>query len=182
MEAVTPGVDRQLERLVETAAAGDDVAFARIVAEHHGEMFRIASFICRDRLMAEDAVQAAWLIAWRRLDSVRDPARLRPWLVAIAVNEAKQLLRKRRRRARVEVPEIAVPEPGGIDPSTGVDGLALRQALATLSADDRALLAMRYIAGFDSRELGSVIGLSPPGTRARLARLLAQLRKELVDG
>jgi len=181
MEAVTPSVDGQLARLVESAAAGDDVAFAGIVAAHHGEMFRIATFVCRDRAMAEDAVQAAWVIAWRRLDSIRDPARLRPWLVAIAVNEAKQLLRKRRRRARIEVAADAAREPGGIDPATGLDGLAVREAMANLNPDDRALLAMRYVAGFDSRELGIAIGLSPPGTRARLARLLAQLRQELID-
>ncbi len=48
----------------------------------------------------------------------------------------------------------------------------LANALAGLDPDDRALLALRYVAGFDSNELARVTGLSPSGTRARLARLL----------
>ena len=53
---------------------------------------------------------------------------------------------------------------------------------ASLDPEDRELLAMRYVAGFDATELSSVIGLSPPGTRARLSRLLARLRQDLSDG
>jgi len=181
MEAISGSADGQLTGLVASAAAGDDVAFARIVAAYHGEMYRISAFVCRDPNMAEDAVQAAWLVAWRKLGSIRDPSRLRAWLIAISVNEAKQLLRKRRRRAEIEVSGDAVRQPGGIDPATGIDALAVRQAMASLSPDDRALLAMRYIAGFDSAELAVAIGLSPPGTRARMARLLARLRRELRD-
>ena len=55
----------------------------------------------------------------------------------------------------------------------------LERALERLDPDERALLAMRYVAGFDSNELAAAIGLSPSGTRTRLERLLARLRKEL---
>ena len=58
-------------------------------------------------------------------------------------------------------------------------GLDLRNALNRLSPDDRALLALRYVAGLDSTELSRAIGLSPSGTRARLGRLLSTLREEL---
>ena len=182
MEAMTGTADQELTQALAAAVAGDDVAFARIVTAHHGEMHRVCAFVCRDQTMAEDAVQAAWLIAWRKLGSIRDPARLRPWLVAIAVNETKQLLRKRRRRAEIEVVADASREPGGIDPATGLDSMAVRDAMNRLDPDDRALLAMRYVAGFDATELAEAIGLSPPGTRARLSRLLARLRQDMTDG
>jgi RNA polymerase sigma factor (sigma-70 family) len=121
----------------------------------------------------------AWPIAWRKLGSVREPERLRPWLVSVAVNEAKQLLRKRRRRSEVEVTAEAPRTQIGIDPAMGIDLIDLRAAMARLDPDDRALLAMRYVAGFNATELATAIGLSPPGTRARLARLLARLKQEL---
>ena len=73
-------------------------------------------------------------------------------------------------------------KPGGIDPATGVPAIDLWTALAWLDPDDRALLAMRYIAGFDSNELAAAIGISPSGTRSRLERLLKRLRKDLADG
>ena len=58
----------------------------------------------------------------------------------------------------------------------------LRAALARLAPDDAALLAMRYVVGFDSNELALAIGISPSGTRSRIERLLNRLREELSDG
>ena len=52
---------------------------------------------------------------WKKLGTIRDPNRLRPWLVSVAVNEAKKLMSKRRRRAEIEVAADATGEPGGID-------------------------------------------------------------------
>ena len=51
-----------------------------------------------------------------------------------------------------------------------------------MNPEDRALIALRYVAGFDSTELARVLHMSPSGTRARLARLLGHLRSELGDG
>jgi DNA-directed RNA polymerase specialized sigma24 family protein len=70
----------------------------------------------------------------------------------------------------------------GGDPGIRVGDVDLSNALARLHPDDRALLALRYVAGFDSTELARVTGRSPSGTRARLARLLDRLRRELDDG
>ena len=174
--------DRQRSDELKAAAAGDEYAFQRLIAEHHDDMRRVCSYVTRDIAIAEEATQAAWSVAWRKLGTVRDPARLRSWLVSVAVNEAKQLLRKQQRRAVVEVAVDAAGEPGGVDPSTGVAGIDLRRALDRLEPDDRALLAMRYVAGFDSNELAAAIGISPSGTRNRLERLLKRLREELSDG
>lgn len=69
---------------VADAAAGDADALARIVSAHHDDMARICYVICDDQNMAQDAVQSAWPIAWRRLGSLHDPERLRPWLMAVA--------------------------------------------------------------------------------------------------
>ena len=71
---------------------------------------------------------------------------------------------------------------GGTDPALGLNALDLRNALARLDPDDRALIAMRYVAGFDSNELALATGRSASGTRARLARLLQRLERELDRG
>jgi RNA polymerase sigma factor (sigma-70 family) len=180
MEAMTTTADADLDKVMASAVAGDEIAFGRIVAAYEAEMHRICVAVGRDHAIAADAVQAAWAIAWRKLGSVREPERLRPWLVSIAVNETKQLMRKRHRRSQVEA--LSAPsEPGtGVDPATGIDALDLDAALMRLDPDDRALLAMRYVAGFDATELSLAIGLSPSGTRTRLERLLARLRGELA--
>jgi len=179
MGAMTGIVDRDLAGIVATAAGGDEVSFGRIVAAHDDEMYRVCVAVSRDEAIAADAVQAAWSIAWRKLGSVRQPERLRPWLVSVAVNETRKLLKKRQRRSHVEVALNATGEPGGVDPATGVASLDLRSALERLDPDDRALLAMRYVAGFNASELATATGISPSGTRTRLERLLARLRQEL---
>ena len=95
------------------------------------------------------------------------------------MNQARDLLRKRRRRAEIEVITDASDAPGGRDPATGVDSLDLEAALERLAPDDRALLAMRYVAGFNATELSVALDLSPSATRSRLAKLIAPLRQEL---
>ena len=171
--------------LVEQAAKGDRVAFARIVAACHDDMARVCFVICRDGDLAQEATQAAWPIAWRKLDSVRDPDRLRPWLITIAVNEARQLMRRRGRRA---LREVAIDPMGEDQHGSHVDDPAeraaeidLANAMARLSLDDRAMVAMRYIAGLTSTEIGTAIGMSPGGVRTRLGRLLGRLREDLGD-
>jgi RNA polymerase sigma factor (sigma-70 family) len=124
-------------------------------------------------------VQAAWPIVWRRLGSLRDPDRLRPWLISIAANEARQALRRERRRRVVEVRLIAASTAPGPDERTALHDLAA--ALRGLDADDRALLALRYVSELSSDDIGRTLGLSASGVRSRLERLLARLRKELGD-
>ena len=97
------------------ATAGDEVAFARIVDAHHDDMVRVAFVVCGDAEVANEAVAAAWAIAWRKLGSLRDADRLRPWLCAIAVNEGRRLGRRDRdARSRVtEIPVAAVDDRPG---------------------------------------------------------------------
>jgi RNA polymerase sigma-70 factor (ECF subfamily) len=171
--------------LVSQAAAGDEAAFTRIVAAHHDDMLRVSFVVCGDAHLAEEAVAAAWVIAWRKLGDLREPARLRPWLVSIAVNEARQVVRRRRRDRGHGVLELAVADAdvdaAADDPTARATDIDLVNALARLDPEDRALLALRYVAGFDATELARATGRSPSGTRARLARLLDRLRTELRD-
>jgi RNA polymerase sigma-70 factor (ECF subfamily) len=163
---------------VAEAARGDADALAWIVGAHHDDMARIAFVICGDQDRAQDAAQNAWTIAWRKLGSLRDPDSLRPWLMSIAVNEARQLMRRERRHPVTEIAAADI-ESGGIDPGARAGAVDLASALRRLSTEDRAILALRHVAGFDATEIGRAVGMSPSGVRTRLARLLARLRSEL---
>lgn len=168
-----------LPAILERARSGDEIAFARIVAEHHASMARIAFLVCGDLDVAQDAEQAAWAKIWRRLGDIRDPERLRPWLMSVAANEARQIVRSHNRR---RVRELAVLPADGA--SAGPDQAALvdlANCLATLDPRDRAIIGLRYLAGLDSNEIGQAVGMSPSGVRVRLGRLLARLREELGD-
>ena len=175
-------VDARAAAAIAPAVAGDEAAFARIIATYHGDLMRVAYVVCGDNELAGDAVQAAWTIAWRKLGTLRDPERLRGWLVSVATNEARQLLRREHRRAVNELKVMADAGPPPRDPAGTIERIDLVNALHCLGPDDRALLAMRYVVGLDATEIGAATGRSPSGTRARLARLLRRVRKELDDG
>lgn len=157
------------------ARAGESRAFAAIVAEHGPDVLRIAMVITADRLLAEDAAQNTWQKVWRRLDTVRDFQSLRPWLLRVAANEAKQLVRRNRRHP-TDALDAANSVVGAHDPYDDVD---LRIALKPLSPDERELLARRYALGFNAEEIGEQLGISAEGVRSRLKRLRDRARKEL---
>ena len=166
------------ELLVAGVRAGDDAAFTRLVAAYHEDLLRVAFVITGDVDMASDAAQLAWQTAWRNLANLREPDRVRSWLVAIAANEARQLTRRQRRRTVVEI-AVGPDSSSAGDPTGAISRLDLANALSHLTAEDRELIAMRYVIGLDSFEIAAARGRSASGTRARLARVLGQLRKEL---
>jgi RNA polymerase sigma factor (sigma-70 family) len=166
------------ETTVRLAAQGDEAAFTRLVSEHRDAMARVAFVICGDSEATRDAVQAAWTIAWRRLHTLRDPEQVRPWLIAIAANEARQVIRGRRRRPVIDISDAVQQDAGG-DPADTIGLVDLQRALAHLTPDDRRLLALRFVAGLDSTEIARHIGLSASGVRSRLARLIDRLRTDI---
>ena len=178
MTDITIGGLPATDATVRLAASGDEMAFARLVERHHASMARVAYAVCGDAETAADATQGAWGIAWRRLSSLRDQSQVRSWLVAIAANEARQAVRKRGRRIVVDISESMDAAPGA-DPADRIGSVDLARALSGLKPDDRALLALRFVAGLDSTEIAAQLGLSSSGVRSRLARLIERLRREL---
>ena len=73
MTTVMATIDDGFAALVALAGAGDETAFARIIQAHHDDMTRVCFVICGDLDVADEAVQAAWLIVWHKLGSLRDP-------------------------------------------------------------------------------------------------------------
>lgn len=167
-----------LDGTVRRAAEGDEAAFTRLVAEHSAAMARVVFVICGDADATRDAVQVAWSIAWRRLPTLRDPGQVRAWLIAIAANEARQGLRRTRRRPVIDLSDAMDHHAGG-DPADAIDLVDLQRALAHLNPDDRRLLALRFVAGLDSSEIARHTGISASGVRSRLARLIDRLRTDI---
>ena len=131
------GMNASAAEQVRRALAGDETAFEWIVENFSADMGRVCFVVCGDQELAEEAVAAAWPLAWRRLDSLRETDRLGSWLLSIAANQARQIARSRRRRA---VREVAVTTVG--EPTTSADRdlhIDLANALARLKPDDRGL-------------------------------------------
>jgi RNA polymerase sigma-70 factor (ECF subfamily) len=175
----------QVADLVQAAATGDEAAFTELVSRHHQDMLRVAYVICRDPALAEDAAQAAWAIAWRRMGEVKEPTHIRAWLVSVAANEARRTMRSRRPMIHeISVGDSELERVPGVHPDPQDSSIAtsdLRRVLVSLDPTDRALIALRYVAELSSDEIGRALGMSSSGARGRLSRLLLRLRGELGD-
>ena len=159
------------------AAAGDEAAFAELVSAYDDDMARLSFVVCGDIEMAHDAVQSAWQIAWKKLGSVRGTDSVRAWLMSVAANEARRLMRRHRLRSLLEM--RAAPEPRSGDLHWSAEHADLKEALERLMPRDRELLALRYVAGLTTPEIARHTGMSAGNVRVRIGRLLRRMREEL---
>jgi RNA polymerase sigma factor (sigma-70 family) len=181
------------DELVERARSGDAAAFATLVQPHQEIAFRTAYLITRNAADAEDAAQIGLTKAWRALPRFRRGAPLRPWLLAIVANEARNRRRAEGRREglalRVAGALGAANEApsGGAAPSPEGSVLAREQraellaALERLSEDDRLVLSCRYLLDLGEEETGRVLSLRRGTVKSRTARALGRLREQLED-
>ena len=173
VEAGAQPVDHVLVRL----ARRDEAALTELVAAHDSDMVRLSFMVCGDREIARDATQQAWYRVWAKPPSLRDETRLRSWLLSVAANEARQMMRRRGIGRVREIQASRTFEDFGVDQSAV--RLDLTAALRSLTVDERELLGLRYGLDMSSAEIGSHLGISAEGVRTRLHRLLARIRKDL---
>jgi len=169
--------------------AGDPTAYAVLVVRHAPVAKRLA-VLSGAGDEADDVVQEAFVKAYAALPRFREGSGFRPWLLRIVVNETRNALRGRSRRALREL-RVAVREAaeGGRDDRTdpadavlGADRRAgLLTALDTLGLDLREVVTCRYLLELSEAETATVLGVPAGTVKSRLHRALATLREVLTD-
>jgi RNA polymerase sigma-70 factor (ECF subfamily) len=167
-------------RLVERAREGDDVAFGELVDLDGGRCYAIAYRILRDGERARDAVQQAFLLAWRDLPRLRDPERFDVWLHRLLVNACYEEAR-RYRRWSVHVRALPVDGPGEADSSVRVaDRDLLERAFKRLTPEHRAVFVLHHHAGLPLDAVASVVGVPVGTVKSRLFRATRLLRAAIL--
>jgi len=180
-------VDRPLEEaeLVERARRGDIGAWETIVRTHQGLAFRTAYLLSRNAADAEEAAQDAFVKAYRALGRFRRGAELRPWLLRIVANEARNRRRSAVRRERLTLRAATEDRPGDAVPSPEAALLTreaqeqLLAAVERLSDDHRDAVVCRYLLDLSEAETATALGIRRGTVKSRLSRALEQLREEL---
>ncbi len=139
----------------------------------------MAFMTLRDASDAEEVTADTLLTAWRRIDTLRDADRLRPWLLRIATRLA--LRRWRRPRVRTLALDLAGDAAGNVaDAPTGVvDRLALAEAIDGLPPRTRAAVALHYVADLSVADVADALGTSPNTVKTQLREGLAKLRETM---
>lgn len=193
--------------LVARLIAGDEAAFAGLVERYHPGLIRLARMFVADRGAAEEVVQDTWLGVLNGLKTFAGRSSLRTWIFRILVNRAKtrgvrdarmlplssfgepgdeaepavDAARFKRGGAWAEPPrrfEAATPEGRLLQEETLA---ALDRALAALPAQQRVVVTMRDVEGWEADEVCHVLGLSETNQRVLLHRARSKLRRALEE-
>lgn len=176
--------------LIQAHAAGDPHAFSELVRRHRDRLWAVALRTLRDPEEAADALQEAFISAFRAAGSFRAESQVTTWLHRIVVNACLDRMRRRQTR-----PTVPLPEAGPGEPVSPRDAMAEREtkmviaaALAELPEEQRAPIVLVDVEGYSVAETAQLLGIAE-GTvksrcargRAKLAKVLGHLRNQSAD-
>lgn len=162
----------------------DGDACRELIERHHHKVYGYLRRLGADPALAEDLTQECYTRAWQRIDSLREAASLRSWLLTIARNELLQHARSRG------------PEPGGLEeadhlpaqrpsPEEAADDAGrdqrLHRAVGRLEGDLRETIVLHYFQDLSLREVGAVLGVPHGTAKSRVNRALQRLRVLLQE-
>ncbi len=179
---------------ISTDRMPDDATAQDMVRNNINWMLAVAERLLGDRSLAEDAVQDAFLSAFKKLGSFEQRSSLKTWLHRITVNAALMKLRQRKRRAEQSIEELLpqfddddcrleIPwqDSSGVQQIVARDQLHrhIREKIALLPEDYRIVLLLRDIEGYSTEEVAGLLELSSGNAKVRLHRARAALKKLL---
>jgi RNA polymerase sigma-70 factor, ECF subfamily len=177
--------------LVPRIAAGDPAAFEQLMRRHNQKLYRTARSILRDEAEAEDAVQEAYLTAYRAMGTFRGDAQVSTWLVRIVANEALGRLRRIRRSAEI----IEIGDTEDLTERTMDDHTYERPERAALRGETRRLMEaaidklpdtfrtvfmLRAVEELGVEEIAAALEIPEATVRTRFFRARALLRESLA--
>ncbi len=176
----------QPQDLVEKAKLGDSEAFGELVAQHQHEVFTLAVRLMRDRDLAADVSQDAFIRAWRAMPKFRGDAKFSTWMHRITVNTA-WTHRSKQKRVRLDPLESMAVEPHAttLDPVRAGEAVSasprIEEALMQLSSSIRAVVVLKDVYGWSHSEISDHLDISVTAAKVRLHRGRKELRY-LLDG
>ena len=162
--------------------AGETNLFRLLVERHHPRALRFARWMLGSPEDAEDAVQEAFVRAFRALDRYQERETFGGWLFRILVNRCRSAAVRRNRESARRVPvEAAAETVAGTAGWCDDDRLAMMEALMRLDARSREVILLRYGEGLGFEEIAQRTGDGVSALKMRAARARSRL-KELLDG
>ena len=175
--------DIQDELLVLQCQEGDGEAMKVLIARWHPRLGRLAWRLTGDRDAAQDIVQDAWLAIVRGLRRLDDPAQFRSWAYRIVTNKCADWTRRRivQRSAAEELRAAAASDSGSSssDAESTDAVIRIRDALAKLPSEQRAVLSLHYLDGMGVAEIARTLDVPEGTVKSRLYHARSRLKQVL---
>jgi RNA polymerase sigma-70 factor (ECF subfamily) len=153
-------------------------AFTRLADEHLDASYRLARAILRDPAEAQDATHDAFVQAWRKWSTLRDPARFEQWFDRILVNTCRDRLRASRWQATDISAEVALASGDHLGHTEDRD--VIGAAIAALSRDHQVVVALRFYRDLTIDDIAARLGIPAGTVGSRLHYALKRLH-EAID-
>lgn len=182
---MTAEVEQPWADEVRRARRGDSSAFAALVRGLQRPVFGLCLRLLRNEAESTEIAQETFLRAYQHLDRFDDGRPFDLWVLTIARNLCLDILRRRQKVQTEDVephaPMLASAEPSSEDKAIDrQQRQSLEEAMATLSADDREVLALYYVQKRTTKEIGVIMGVAPGTIMARLFRAREKLRTRMT--
>lgn len=171
-----------LVQAVESAQEGDERAFEALFRAHRDSIFSLAMHYLRDRDVAEDVTQDAFVRAWDQLPKLREPAAFGGWMRALTMNMIRDHFRSRRDEDPLDDDNPLPSGDAGPDHSVEQDERqkAVRDAILGLPDHQRVVVGMHYLEGRPVQEIMEAMDLPKGTVVSRLSRGRENLRRRLA--
>lgn len=169
------------EELISLAKEGDRQAFSQLVRSHREGVVNVVYRMCGDANLADDAAQEAFIRAWQHLPAYRPRSAFRNWLYRIAVNVARDVLRRQKETLDIGELPVASSEQGPEEVLEREErGERVRKAVLSLPRASRAALVLREYEGLSYREMADTLDIPMGTVMSRLNYARSRLRESLA--
>ncbi len=165
--------------LVEACRSNDRKAQLQLYKLYYKAMYNTAYRIVRNSAEAEDIMQEAFLSAFRKIDEYQGVASFGSWLRQIVVNRSLDVLRGKKEFIPVEDVQLAEDDPGQEENYLEIINYRIdriRKGIERLPDDDRIIISLFLLEGYDHEEIAQVLDISYNASRTRYSRARQRLR------
>ncbi len=167
---------QKMKYLIKKAKNGDAVSFGELYGEYAKELYRFALYTLKNTHDAEDAVQSAALLAFRKIGGLKKDESFKAWFFKILYNECRKVFSEKARSNEVLCDDIFFADAVCPDNAASSDALSLIEALPE---PDRSVVVLAVLEDYTSAEIGEILSMKPETVRSRLSRILPKLRKQI---
>jgi RNA polymerase sigma-70 factor (ECF subfamily) len=165
--------------IVRRVLGGETSLFGELVARYRGEFARYASAMVGDADQAADAMQEAFIRAYRSLASCRDQARVKAWFFRILTNQCHDQRAKRQRDVSLEGRDAPAAERADAEVERAELRSAITEALGRLTPEQREAFVLRHVDGKSYEEMASILDVGVDALKMRVYRARDALRQHL---
>jgi len=170
----------EIVRLVEEAAGGNFDAFGELYNIYLDQIYRYVFYQVNDKMTAEDITEEVFVKAWKAIRSCKGKEKtFLSWLYRIAHNHLINTLRSMKRFASIEEENFVDIIDPKVEVEEEIECQELLEKITCLPRNQRQVIILKFIEGFDNREIGKIMGKNEGAIRVSQMRALATLRQEL---